>query len=120
MEFESQAGAGNSGLFAGVAAFTRNLFGLLLNRIELAALELAEIRGNLLRLLLVFAFGIMAVWFAVACWAALIVVLSWDAMGWKILALLAAAFTLLAIAILCYARGMLRQGSLSMPATMAE
>jgi uncharacterized membrane protein YqjE len=120
MGFDADSAAENRGLFAGLAALTRNLFGLLLSRIELAALELAEIRGNLLRLLWVFALGIMAIWFAVFSWTALLVVVSWDAMGWKIIAIVALAFTLLAAGILFYARGLLQQGRLSMPATMAE
>jgi uncharacterized membrane protein YqjE len=110
----------NPGLIAGLAGIAKNMFGLLVSRIELAALELGEMRANLARLLLVAALGIVAVWFAFAYWTALIVVLAWDTWGWKILLLIAAAFTLLAIGIFWYARSLLRQDKLSMPATMAE
>jgi uncharacterized membrane protein YqjE len=50
----------------------------------------------------------------------LIVFLAWDSLGWKILAIMTVVFVLLAIALVMYARAMLRQGKLSMPATMAE
>lgn len=118
-----QAGTDNErspGLIAGLAGIGKNLFGLLLSRIELAALELGEVRDNLARLLLIGALGVVAVWLALACWTALTIVLVWDAMGWKILLLVAAAYTLLAVGILLYARAMLAQGKLSMPATLTE
>ncbi len=108
------------GLIAGIVGIAKNGFGLLVSRIELAALELAEVRGNFFRIVLVGALGVIAAWFAIAFWSVLIVVLSWPALGWKILLILAVAFTLLAIAVVLYARSTLRQGKLSMPATMAE
>jgi uncharacterized membrane protein YqjE len=107
-------------LVTGLAGLARNLFGLLLNRIELAGLELSEVRANFLKLALVFAFGIILAWFALAYWTALIVVLAWDAMGWKILALIGAVFTGLAAWVFSYARAMVGEGKLSMPATMSE
>lgn len=116
-------GASNSagpGLIAGLGGLARNLFALLVSRIELAALELGEVRDNLARFLLVGALGVIALWFAVACWTALIVVLAWDSMGWKILVLIAAVYSVLAFAILRHARGMVAGDRLSMPATMAE
>lgn len=114
---DQQAGPG---LIAGLAGIAKNAFGLLVSRIELAALELGEVRDNLARLLLIGALGLVAVLFALGCWTALVVVLAWDAMGWKILLAVAAFYTLLAFGILWYARGMLRDDKLSMPATLAE
>lgn len=111
---------GNPGLVAGLGGLARSLFALLVSRIELAALELGEVRDNLARFLLVGALGVIALWFAVACWTAVVIVLAWDAMGWKILALVAAVYSVLAIAILRHARGMVAGNRLSMPATMAE
>lgn len=109
-----------AGMIAGLAGLAKNLFGLLANRVELAALELGEIRANLIRLLVVGAMGIVALWFALACWTALIVVLAWDAMGWTILLLVAGAYTLLMLALLVYARSLLAQDKLSMRDTMNE
>ena len=118
----SQPAAADSAprLVTGLAGLAKNLFGLLLNRVELAGLELSEVRANFLKLALVFAFGIILVWFAVAYWTALIVVLAWDAMGWKILAIIGAVFTGLAAWVFSYARAMVDDGKLSMPATMSE
>jgi uncharacterized membrane protein YqjE len=110
----------NPGLTAGLAGIAKNMFGLLVNRIELAALELSEIRGNLAKLLLISVLGIVALWFAVASWTALVVLLAWETWGWKILLLIAALFTVAAVAIFLYLKAMLSRDTLSMPATLAE
>jgi len=115
-----QTDSGRPGLIAGIGAIAANLFGLLLSRLELAALELGEMRDSLLRLLLLGALGMVALWFALACWIALIVVLAWDAMGWTVLLLIAAVLSALALGILFYLRAQIGKGVLSLPATMAE
>jgi uncharacterized membrane protein YqjE len=116
----SRANDTGSGLIAGLAGVVKNMFGLLISRIELAALELSEVRTNLLKILLIFAIGIVAGWFAIAYWTVVIVFLSWQTFGWKILLFLAVMFTLLTVGVFLYAQSMLKQGKLSMPATMAE
>jgi uncharacterized membrane protein YqjE len=108
------------GLVAGVIAIARNAFGLVFNRIELAALEISEVRANLIKLCVIFALCIVAAWFAIAYWSALVVVLAWDTMGWKVLLLLAGAFTAAGAGLFLYARAMIAHGKLSMPATMDE
>ena len=121
MEYHSSDSSNaNPGLMVGLGAMAKNLFGLVLSRIELAALELSEVRTTLLKLALVFGIGIAAAWFALAYWTALIVFLTWETLGWKILLIIAVAFTLLVAAIYLYARALLLQGKLSIPATMAE
>jgi uncharacterized membrane protein YqjE len=110
----------NPGLIAGLASMAKNLFGLFVSRIELAALELSEIRANLLKLALIGALGVLAAWFAIAFWTGLIVVLAWDTWGWRILLVIAAGFSILAVGIFFYAKSVLGQGKLSMPATMTE
>lgn len=109
-----------AGLIAGLAGVTRNGFGLLMSRLELAALELSEARDHLLTLAVIFAFAMMAVWFAIACGTALVVYLTWDSLGWKVLLIMALGFATLAAGLLRYARSIARQGKLSLPATMAE
>jgi uncharacterized membrane protein YqjE len=111
---------GIPGLLTGLGGLARNMLGLALSRVELAGLELSEVRANFLKLALVFALGVILVWFAVAYWTALIVVLAWDTMGWKILAIIGAVFTGLAAWVFSYARAMVNDGKLSMPATMSE
>ncbi|HYD60358.1 MAG TPA: phage holin family protein [Noviherbaspirillum sp.] len=119
---QQHSGAGHEkpGLAAGLAGIARNVFGLLVSRIELAALELGEVRDNLARLLFIGALGIVAILFALGAWTALLVVLAWDTMGWKILLLVAIVYTLLAIGILRHARAYLEQDKLSLNATMSE
>ena len=116
---QSPPGA-NASLISGLGAFARNFSGLLFNRVELAALEFSEVRANFLKLCVLFALGIVAVWFALAYWTVLVVALTWETLGWKILLILALVFTLIAFWLFLSARSMVRQGKLSMPTTMAE
>lgn len=117
---QQQAGVARPGLIAGLGGVAKNMFALLVCRIELAAVELGEVRNNLARFLLIGALGVLALWLGAACWTALLIVLTWESLGWKILLLVAAFYTLLGFAILRSARAMLDQDKLSMPATMAE
>ena len=111
---------GSPGLVSGLVGTAKNMFALVISRIELAALEFSEIGTHLLRLMLASALSIVALWFALAFWCALIVVLAWDALGWKILLILAALFTIVAVGCGVYVRSVLRQGRLGLPVTMAE
>ena len=108
------------GLIASLGNICRNSLGLLLTRLELAALELGEVRNHLLRLVLVFALAVVACCFALACATVTIAYLAWQAIGWTILPILTGVFLLIAIGLVVYARGMIRSGKLAMPATMAE
>ncbi len=108
------------GLIVGVIELAKNSFGLLMSRIELAALELAEVRTHLLQLVALFALGIIAAFFAIGYWTVLIAYLSWPILGWKILLILAIVCTVIAIGIVFYIQSLIRQGKLSMPATMQE
>src|SRR5471032_998847 len=108
------------GLIASLASVARNSIGLLLSRLELAALELSEVRNHLLQLVVVFALAVVAGCFALAYGTVTIAYLAWDAIGWKILPILTGVFLLLAIGLILYARAMIRSGKISLPATMAE
>lgn len=114
---KSAASAGLIGSLAGVA---RNTFGLMLSRFELAAIELSEIRNHLVQLVVIFAMALVAGLFAIAYGSVLIVYLSWDTLGWKILLIMMLAFLVLAAGLGLYARALFRQDKLTMPATMAE
>src|SRR5690606_5144492 len=116
------ASARNTGstLLGGVSGLIRNSIGLLMSRVELAAVELAEIRANAGRLVILTIVGAIVAWFAVAYWSALIVYLSWPSLGWKILLIMALVATAAVIAIFLYIRAMVSQGLFSMPATMEE
>lgn len=108
------------GLLGGVSSLMRNLFGLVVSRVELAALELGEVRNHVIELLAIFAVAAMATWFALAYGTATIVALAWDAMGWKILLLMFVVFLVITAALVLWGVAMLKQGKLSFPSTMQE
>src|SRR5690606_17481887 len=90
----SAASGAEPGITSGVSGVLRNLFGLLSNRIELAALELSEIRAQVLILLSVGALGMLFVWFALIYLSIVVAILAWPVLGWKILLLLTLFFAL--------------------------
>jgi uncharacterized membrane protein YqjE len=117
---DKSAGTDGSGLIGSLAGVARNTFGLVLSRLELAALELSEVRNHVLQLFVVFTLAIVAALFAIAYASVLVVFLSWDALGWKILLIMMLGFLVLAAGLGLYARALFRQDKLSLPATMAE
>ena len=116
----SDASTPRAGLLMSLAGIAKNFLALFINRIELAALELAEVRKHFFQLIGAFLFAAIAGWFALAFWSMLLVVLLWDSLGWKILLLIAAAFTFFSGIAIIYGIKMLRLGKLSLPATLAE
>jgi uncharacterized membrane protein YqjE len=108
------------GLIASLGLVTRNAIALLLNRLELAALELAEVRNHLLQLVLVFALAVLLGGFALIYASITVVYLAWAAIGWVILPIITAVFLVVAIGLILYARALIRSGKLALPATMAE
>lgn len=110
----------SSGLLGGVSSLMRNLFGLVVARVELAALELGEVRNHVIELVAIFAVAVVATWFALAYGTATIVALAWDTMGWKILLVMFVVFLVITLALVLWGMAMLKQGKLSFPATMQE
>lgn len=108
------------GLIASLGLVTRNAIALLLNRLELAALELAEVRNHLLKLVVVFALAVLLGGFALIYASVTIVYLAWAAIGWVILPIITGVFLLVAIGLILYARALILSGKLTLPATMAE
>ncbi len=108
------------GLIGGISGLAKNLFGLVVSRLELAALEMSEVRNHVIELVAIFAGAVLAVWFALAYGTATIVMLAWDSWGWKILLVMFLVF--LAITALLVMKGMalLKQGKLAFPETMKE
>jgi len=117
---ETHAEQEHPGLFSGMLSIVKNLLGLIVNRIELASLELSEIGGNLAKFLVLFALAAIALWFAVAFWTGLLVLLAWNVWGWKILAVLGVFFSVITVLFAWRAYAFLRRGKLSLPLTMAE
>jgi len=117
---EEDAAPPQPGLIGSLSAVVRNTMRLLLSRLELAALELSELRNHVMQLSVVFALGMLAAWFAIAFGTATLIYLAWATLGWMILPILAAAFTVMAIGLVLYGVALVKQGKLSLPATMAE
>jgi uncharacterized membrane protein YqjE len=108
----------------GLGATTRDLIqhiiGLISARLSLAALELSEARDAAL-LVIVFALGaFIAGSFALIALSALIVVLTWDALGWRIVLLLTLVYAGIAALLIYQIRRIIRAGRLGLPATLAE
>jgi uncharacterized membrane protein YqjE len=108
------------GLIGGLTGLAKNIFGLMVSRVELAALELSEVRNHVMALMAVFALAIICCWFAIAYGTALIVALSWETLGWRILLVMFLVFVVVTAALAFKARAMLKQGKLAFPETMNE
>jgi uncharacterized membrane protein YqjE len=104
----------------GLTGLAKNLFGLVVSRVELAALELSEVRNHVIELLVIFALAVLATWFALAYGTATIVALAWDAMGWKILLVMFVVFVVITGVLVARGLAMLKQGKLALPETMNE
>ena len=109
-----------TGLVGGLTGLAKNVFGLLVSRVELAALELSEVRNHALELMAIFALAVVATWFAIAYGTAMIVALAWEAMGWKILLLMFVLFLAVTAGLVAKGMAMLKQDKLALPETMKE
>lgn len=108
------------GLMGGLSGLMKNLFGLVMSRVELAAVELAEVRNHLIELVALFAGAVLAAWFAIAFGTATIVAAAWEAMGWKILLIMFLVFAVITAGLVFKGLSMLKQGKLAFPETMNE
>jgi uncharacterized membrane protein YqjE len=108
------------GLMGGITGLAKNLFGLVVSRMELAALELSEVRNHVIELVAIFALAALATWFALAYGTATIVALAWEEMGWKILLVMFAVFAVITLVLVMKGLSLLKQGKLAFPETMKE
>ena len=108
------------GLMGGITGLAKNLFGLVVSRVELAALELTEVRNHVIELVAIFALAALATWFALAYGTATIVALAWEEMGWKILLVMFVVFAVLTLILVLKGLSLLKQGKLAFPETMKE
>lgn len=108
------------GLMGGITGLAKNLFGLVVSRVELAALELTEVRNHVIELVAIFAMAVLATWFALAYGTATIVALAWDEMGWKILLVMFFLFLIITGILVAKGLSMLKSGKLAFPETMKE
>jgi uncharacterized membrane protein YqjE len=110
----------NPGVISGISSLFKSLFGLAVSRVELAALELSEIRNHVIELLAIFAAAVLAVWFAIAFGAMTVVALAWESMGWTILLIMFAVFALITAVLVTTGLARLKHNTLAFPATMKE
>jgi uncharacterized membrane protein YqjE len=108
------------GLMGGITGLAKNLFGLVVSRLELAALELSEVRNHVIELVVIFALAALATWFALAYGTATIVALAWEEMGWKILLVMFVVFAVITLILVMKGLALLKQGKLAFPETMKE
>lgn len=108
------------GLLSGISSLLKSVFGLLVSRVELASLELAEVRNHVIELVAIFGAALLATWFAIAYGTATIVALAWDEMGWKILLILFVVFLVTTGVLVAKGLALIKQGKLAFPATMKE
>jgi uncharacterized membrane protein YqjE len=108
------------GLLGGITGLAKNLFGLVVSRLELAALELSEVRNHVIELVAIFAMAALATWFALAYGTATIVALAWEEMGWKILLVMFVVFAVITLILVMKGLSLLKQGKLAFPETMKE
>ena len=108
------------GLMGGISGLAKNLFGLIVSRVELAALELSQVRNHAIELVALFAGAVLAAWFAIAYGTATIVMLAWESWGWKILLVMFLVFLVIAAVLVMKGLAMLKQGKLAFPETMNE
>ena len=108
------------GLLGGVTGLAKNLFGLVVSRVELAALELSEVRNHVIELVAIFGAALLAIWFAIAYGTVTIVALAWDDMGWKILLIMFVVFLIITGVLVAKGLALIKQGKLALPATMKE
>jgi uncharacterized membrane protein YqjE len=117
---KSTATVHGPGLMGGLTGLAKNVFGLLVSRVELAALELSEVRNHIMALLAIAGLAVLCSWFAIAYGTAMIVALAWDAMGWKILLVMFLVFVAITAFLAFKAKAMLKEGKLAFPETMNE
>lgn len=109
-----------TGLMAGITSIAGNVLKLVGVRASLAALELADARDAALRVLLLGVAALGAAALALLSLSALIVMLTWDALGWRILLILFIAYLALAIGLLWRACAIVSSGQIGLPLTLSE
>ncbi len=108
------------GLFSSAAAIAGNALKLLGVRASLATLELADARDATLSVLLLGVAALGAAALALVSLSALMVVLTWDALGWRSLLILFVAYAALALWLLWRAHAIVASGQIGLPLTLSE
>lgn len=94
--------------------------GLLSARISLALLELGEARDAFITVFVLAIAALVMASLTLIALSALIIVLAWDALGWRVIVLLAVAYAVFGWLLWRAARSLIREGRLGLPQTMVE
>jgi hypothetical protein len=110
----------NDGLASNAMTFIKSVLKLAGVRFSMATVEFADARDAFLRVLLLGVFALLALGFALLSISGVIVVLAWEALGWRILMILFFAYLLLTMILLWRARGIIASGKIGLPVTLTE
>ena len=110
----------NDGLASNAMTFIKSVLKLAGVRFSMATVEFADARDAFLRVLLLGVFALLASAFAFLSISGVIVVLAWEALGWRILMILFFAYLLLTMILLWRARGIIASGKIGLPVTLTE
>ena len=110
----------NDGLASNAMTVIKNVLKLAGVRFSMATVEFADARDAFLRVLLLGVFALLALAFAFLSISGVIVVLAWEALGWRILMILFFVYLLLTMILLWRARGIIASGKIGLPVTLTE
>jgi uncharacterized membrane protein YqjE len=110
----------NGGLASNAAAIIGGLLKLLGVRFSMAIMELADARAAFFQVLLLGVIAILTSMFALFSISGMIVVLAWEALGWRIFLILFFAYLLLTISLLWRVCNVIASGKIGLPLTLAE
>lgn len=107
-------------LSSSLRSLFQHALGLLQTRLSLALIELGEARDAFLTVFVLAIAALVMFSLTLIAVSALIIVLTWEALGWKVILLLALTYALFSWLLWRSARGLIREGRLGLPQTMAE
>lgn len=110
----------NDGLASNAMTVIKSVLKLAGVRFSMATVEFADARDAFLRVLLLGVFALLALGFAFLSVSGVIVVLAWEALGWRILMILFFVYLLLTMILLWRARGIIASGKIGLPVTLTE
>ena len=110
----------HGGLASNAAAILDGVLKLLGVRFSMAIMEFADARAAFFQVLLLGAGALLASTFALLSISGMIVVLAWEALGWRIFLILFFAYLLLTIYLLWSVRNIIASGKIGLPLTLAE
>ena len=110
----------NDGLASNAAGIIGGVLKLVGVRCSMAIMEFADARAAFSQVLLLGVIAILAATFALFSISGMIVVLAWEALGWRIFLILFFAYLLLTISLLWRICNVIASGKIGLPLTLAE